>query len=999
DLQRKSGDVKRLISKVGDTYCNPDDFFTGYKMILDFCQSLGFNGFVIFNDEFNRLLAKDQALSSKDLDFLQDFAEYNLRLKSTIVLHYLLLHKGISQYLNGISVDRRKEWLKIEGRFYQIHFQEELADVYGLIANYLKRNTNYKISNDKDSLILSQIKTAWKINPFLGEEIGPELKEIAHRAYPLHISNLVALPLLCNLLGQNERTLFGYLSDVPSRKKKDSMYLDDLFDYFDTSIDKLGLDDSLLTRWHYGRNALSEVTQKEKTRVIKALTILSVINRPNLLPASIRWISFSLGLEDDTVKSILKELSGENLALYREANKTYSIYYGSSIDLARKIDELLPTISIGTIARTIEDIFSLSPVYANSYNAEYFTSRFYSRKFILEENIREFIQYKADEESEPLIKNKIENTKHHLSIHLTEILEKEEKSGASGVILYFLGNPNSDIAQALRTLVGEKDKKNKILSVFSEIAFHEIPLLKKYAACVKLSEDLELIRRDPRIKNDTKIYLSDLHDKLHFTLRSLFEKSKAKLVGSYNFDESESLSQIVSGILLKRFPHCPKVNSEFINRENISPIIRNTRKKILRDMIAGDLSLGSKEKGYGPDVAIFRSLFSIKSVYKTTDGRVQYSFVSPEDYLGNHDEGLRKVFEAIHKYLQEESERTTLDRLYEILTSEPFGMYSEMIPFYFLAALLEKSYSFSLYEEDRYEKEINSDILEKLHANPKNFKIHIIRSNALLEKYLMKISELFASNDATRLVQAGEARLERKINENKIYRSVLAILYWYTKLPECTRHTKDLSNENSKFLQIISHSVNPELLLLEEIPELFGSNLESIREKDLEQFIAKLKKAKQEIESHYNQLIEKIAASTLKIIKPYITSQKSQHSLSEAISSFKMDNEYKLELLRKHDSSFQKLMERIRSNYESEFALLESLTSLLCDVHPRYWKDNTIQEYEFKLTTELAKIHVATLMSNPGESAHMKMDRILQEYRSLKKEERQMLINRLKEEV
>ncbi|HMV44058.1 MAG TPA: hypothetical protein PKD50_16095, partial [Leptospiraceae bacterium] len=176
-------------------------------------------------------------------------------------------------------------------------------------------------------------------------------------------------------------------------------------------------------------------------------------------------------------------------------------------------------------------------------------------------------------------------------------------------------------------------------------------------------------------------------------------------------------------------------------------------------------------------------------------------------------------------------------------------------------------------------------------------------------------------------------------------------------------------------------------------------NLESIREKDLEQFIAKLKKAKQEIESHYNQLIEKIAASTLKIIKPYITSQKSQHSLSEAISSFKMDNEYKLELLRKHDSSFQKLMERIRSNYESEFALLESLTSLLCDVHPRYWKDNTIQEYEFKLTTELAKIHVATLMSNPGESAHMKMDRILQEYRSLKKEERQMLINRLKEEV
>ncbi|MBL0265304.1 MAG: hypothetical protein IPQ05_15935 [Leptospiraceae bacterium] len=285
DWQKKTGDAKRLISKIAEAYSKPDDFFLGYKLILDFCSSLGFSGFVIFNDEFNRLLAREQAVSSGDLDFLQDFAEYNLRLKNFTVLHYLLLHKGISQYLNGISSDRRKEWLKIEGRFYQINFQEELADTYGLIANYLRKNTNFKLTERRDEILLGEIKRAWKINPFLEEEIGPELKEISHKAYPLHISNLVALPLLCNLLGQNERTLFDYLSDIPSRKKTEHLYLDDLFDYFDTTIDKLGLDDSLLTRWHYGRSAIAETTDKDKFRIIKALTVLSVINRPNLLPA------------------------------------------------------------------------------------------------------------------------------------------------------------------------------------------------------------------------------------------------------------------------------------------------------------------------------------------------------------------------------------------------------------------------------------------------------------------------------------------------------------------------------------------------------------------------------------------------------------------------------------------------------------------------------------------------------------------------------------------
>ncbi|MCB1144828.1 MAG: hypothetical protein KDK54_21450 [Leptospiraceae bacterium] len=1001
-IQRQSSSIIKLIDRISNFYSTEESFFEGYKLLIEVIERCGYHGFILIHDEFNRFLIKEQAGYSTDLDFLQDLTEFHLRQKTIKILHYLLLHKGISQYLIGISEDRRKDWLKIEGRFYSFYFQEDIADTYGLISYYIENSGKIKFfKSPLDSKkIQSEILKAFHLNRFLEQEIGKELNEISYKAYPLHISTLIALPLLCNLFGQNERSLYGYLSDLQHRKFSNFIFVPDLFDYFDSSIDQLGLEDRLLSKWIHGRNALSEAQTEIEEDVIKTLTILSIIGKGNLLPANCNWIQFSTfgySKSNDT-KQILESLKRRNLAIYREVTKTYQIHYGSSINLDERILEELPTIRVEDLQSIFETGFTLRPIYARGFNAEYFTSKFYTRHFLLEETISEEIKFLSDSRD---LETKTSGTAIAFEMVLKKFLESSQKKGASGVILYYIGSPSSELSKDFKRYFESNTSEllHNFIVFFAKQKIREPELLKKYAVLnLRLSNNRELISTDPRIESDIKLLATDLQDKIQSRINSIFPAELLPTLPRFTkgIPENSDLTVLLSAILRKRFPHYPKINNELINRENITPVIRNSRKKIIRDMLEGDISLGTKERGYGPDVPIFRALFTVKNLFQLKDGKNSFNFNDPRDILGNKDIGLSKIFNVIFQFFDTKSEKHSFDWLYKKLQSEPFGIYSEIIPFYIIGALLSKNYSFSLYEEDRYEKEINSDIVEKIHSTPDKFRIHILRSDRIIDKYLLSIPTIFGKNES-QLIRESSAFESKKLSENKVYKAVLSLLYWYTKLPDYTKKTDKLDDIERDWLNLIPTSSNPEDLLLEKIPEIFGVNLENLNDEMLEKLLSKISSSKEKIEYQYKYLIHEIHRKTIKHLKEYISGIPSE-KLFDVIGKFQEENSYKIELLRKNDSNFLKLHERIKLKYDNEEAFIDSLSLLLTGLHPKYWKNETINEFEFKLTSELAKLHIAGLMLNPGESAHIKMKRIEEEFKTLSKEEKLILLEKLKKD-
>lgn len=967
EIDKKKIYIQKLVNK--------ENFKTEYFSLLDYISTLGYSGILIFHDEFNRFLIAGNKNFNEDLNFLQDFAETNLRLKKVIVLHYLLLHKGISQYLNELSIDKKKEWLKIEGRFFQIAFQEELADTYGLISKSIpKISIPEKIKKE----ISESINQAWKINSHLETEIGSELKEISFNSYPIHLSSLLALPFLSQMFGQNERTLSEFLEKV---NQKHFLYLDVLFDSFDSSIDKLGLDDSLLKAWLHGRSALTESKSKLEQRVIKVLTILTIIKNPSLLPGSAVWIAYSIGEDRKIIEAILKNLVLKRLAIFRESTKTFQIHYSSSVNFAEKVEE--NKASNQEVALLLNSSFALSPIYTHQFNNENFTSRFYSRKFLVEEALIDTLKIQFSEAGlefnfqSPMLNDFIKNI-------FDDIYTKEKRSGSYGILFYFLGKKDSEIFKKLKTIISEYSQ-NKFFLILPNQNFKEIQLLKKIYLAEKLMNDIGFINQDPQLKNDGMIYLNDLREKIEPVFKNIFLKSNSEFIpASYN--PEVSFNQYFSNCLSIRFPKSPKINSEFINRELLSPVIRNARKKIIREMLEGR-ELSTKESGYGPEVAIYRSIFTAKNIHLQNNYSVQLA----KDFLGNEDIGIKDVFSEIHKFLNSE-EKKSLDQLYEILTSEPYGIYSETIPFYLTACLIEKSYSFSIYEEDRYEKEINSDLVERIHLHPKNFKIKILKSNFLIEKYLNEISTIFTPTGITKF-EKFETIDRDKIKENKVYKALISILYWFTKLTEYTRNNKNLDKQKQDFIEMLTNSTNPETLLLEDLPNLFSINLDTLDEKKLKNFLDKIQKLKSDIDLIYQNLLEQIISTCTKQINSYTNSN--SKDLFTSIGELEAKESAKLEILQKQDKEFQRLLERFRFQYNSPEILAESIASIVCDAHPKYWKDHTLGEFSFKLTATLSKLHIANLMLNPSEGHTVKINRIVEEYKTLNKAQRLTLRSEL----
>jgi hypothetical protein len=218
-----------------------------YQQAAQLARIAGYRGLLVAVDEFGKFL--ERAAWQGDLPDLLA-AQYLAKLTSGSpepqVLFFVLLHQGIQHYASSLSRRQWLEWAKIQGRFEQVDFTEDLDNLYDLIAVSLRQQD----WSDKDRAAVNRwAKGVWQqvqdLPVFQGENAADLWRELLPRVYPFHPLALYALPRLSARLGQNERTVFNFLaSDDPlgfkrflrSTPKDDiklpSLTLDYLFDYF-----------------------------------------------------------------------------------------------------------------------------------------------------------------------------------------------------------------------------------------------------------------------------------------------------------------------------------------------------------------------------------------------------------------------------------------------------------------------------------------------------------------------------------------------------------------------------------------------------------------------------------------------------------------------------------------------------------------------------------------------------------------------------------------------
>ena len=142
-------------------------------------------------------------------------------------MHFLLItHKDIANYIDKLPKDKVDGWKGVSERFEHIEIRSDYSQLYEIISNVIYKDKDLfkKYITEYDSTFKELISTAERIKLFSDVE---NVEDVIKGTFPLHPVTSFILPRLSELIAQNERTLFTFLS-------LDSKYT--LCDYIKKSI-------------------------------------------------------------------------------------------------------------------------------------------------------------------------------------------------------------------------------------------------------------------------------------------------------------------------------------------------------------------------------------------------------------------------------------------------------------------------------------------------------------------------------------------------------------------------------------------------------------------------------------------------------------------------------------------------------------------------------------------------------------------------------------------
>ncbi len=134
-----------------------------------------------------------------------------------------MLHQAFEQYARGLGESLKNEWAKVQGRFENIPFLESSEQTLRVVAAATEHDFTPAESNKvkKEAKQLAQHFSDAKALPgAMGIKVASELFEAC---YPLHPISALILPLLCQKVAQNERTLFSYLGSREAHGFQDAL--------------------------------------------------------------------------------------------------------------------------------------------------------------------------------------------------------------------------------------------------------------------------------------------------------------------------------------------------------------------------------------------------------------------------------------------------------------------------------------------------------------------------------------------------------------------------------------------------------------------------------------------------------------------------------------------------------------------------------------------------------------------------------------------------------
>lgn len=351
-------------------------------------------------DEFGKILEHASKTNpEKELYFLQKLCEF-VNVPSRNIILITTLHQNFGSYSTGLTEVQRNEWQKVKGRFQEIVFAEPVEQLLSLTAKWLKQRPHLSKGEAVSLNLLYDLGLRSKI-------VSNNLDfETAKLLFPLDPISAVCLTLAIQKYGQNERSLFSFLSAhgegtlkafkaSPSLTYSVASVYDYLVYHFYTAInetnsDSMGWRSLAVAIERIEASNLETTIIKDCLRLIKTIGLINMFFNGVVLNDDflITYGENALGLT--SVKALIDILKSQQVIRFAKYKSQYILFEGTNIDIENelyKAASIVPTpnLAIEEIAPYIKQkAYIASASYYRTGTPRYFEYRVVNEPTIIE---------------------------------------------------------------------------------------------------------------------------------------------------------------------------------------------------------------------------------------------------------------------------------------------------------------------------------------------------------------------------------------------------------------------------------------------------------------------------------------------------------------------------------------------------------------------------------------------------------------------------------------
>ena len=769
-------------------------------------QKRGITGIYVVYDEFSKYLeANITTASVSDTKMLQDFAEKCNR-SGSMQMHIMLIsHKEIANYIDVLPKQKIDGWRGVSERFLHVRLSNNFTQTYEIIESVIQKNqplwSEFCTLHTKQ---FEDLEDRYLTHSVFSGITENDVKKIVFGGYPLHPLSTFILPRLSERVAQNERTLFTFLSangvsTLPAylNEYDDRTFRlitpDRIYDYFEPLFKKEIYSGALHENYILTEIILDQLAEDSlESKIVKSLSLIYILEQFERLKPTKEELAglFSVGYSREAFEAALNGLIEKEYVVYlKRSNHYLQLKQSSGIDIQQKIGDLA---ALERQSVSVEDALNgvnfENYLYPSRYNDSHEMIRYFSFRFIGESRLD------------------------HLEA--LEVLIHEED--ADGVIFGVLPENQEAIPILRKKLVTISSKIKRAVFVLPK-KFREIEApVRDYKAVIELRDQAV---GDRVLFDEYEVVYEDLRDLIvsftsSYTRPELYQATYIGGGEEQPIHRKAALSELLSKICDEFYSNTPVINNEALNRNQSTPMARNSRHKVVAGLLRTVLEPNLGLTGTGQEVSIMRSTLIRTGVIVNPGDDIRINLHPAENPL------MANMLSEIETFIRaaREGGGQQFSALYARLCSAEnrIALRKELVPLYLSAVLHEYKQQVAIH--DPYGQVLlTADTIMQINTIPEKYSLFYLDWNPKKQEFIKKMEGIF-----------DEFVVSSEKNTSPYDYVIGAMKRWYFSLPKYTKEMKNepdgkcVDHRYSSFIRLLQQNPSGHAFLFESVPQVFG---------------------------------------------------------------------------------------------------------------------------------------------------------------------------------